>query len=154
MKPSRPLNINSIKTSSDGAWEGDDPLNYAFQLLIVQTTLVLIFSHLVAFLFKPLGQPKVVAEIVGGILLRPSALGQNKDFLHWVFPPWSTPILESVASIGLHFFLFLVGLELDLSTIQISGKKAFGIALAGISLPFAFGVGVTLILRRAIHEAN
>lgn len=87
----------------------------------------------------------------GGILLGPSALGRNKHLFSLVFPSWSTPILESVASIGLLFFLFLVGLELDLSSIRQSGKKAFGIALAGISLPFLFGVAVSFFLRKAVH---
>ena len=59
-----PLNITSIKTSSDGAWQGDNPLDYAFPLLIVQTTLILVVSRSLAFLFKPLRQPKVIAEIV------------------------------------------------------------------------------------------
>lgn len=62
----------------------------------------------------------------------PSALGRNKDFLEILFPSWSTPILESVASIGLLFYLFLVGLELDLISIRRSGRRAISIALAGM----------------------
>ena len=62
-------------------------------------------------------------------------------YMDRIFPKWSMPILESVASIGLLFFLFLVGLELDLSSIRRSGKRAFGIAVAGITLPFIAGVG-------------
>ncbi|KAL6987559.1 Cation/H(+) antiporter 20, partial [Sarracenia purpurea var. burkii] len=57
------FNMSSIQTSSDGAWQGDDPLHYAFPLLIIQTTLVLLLSRFLAFLLKPLRQPKVVAEI-------------------------------------------------------------------------------------------
>ncbi|KAK3226417.1 hypothetical protein Dsin_006279 [Dipteronia sinensis] len=144
------FNITAIKTASNGVWQGDNPLDFAFPLLIVQTVLILVVSRFLAFLLKPLRQPKVIAEIIGGILLGPSAFGRNKEYMHRIFPKWSSPILESVASIGLLFFLFLVGLELDLNSIRRSGKRAFGIALAGISLPFICGIGVAFVLRKNI----
>ncbi|XP_019161332.1 PREDICTED: cation/H(+) antiporter 20 [Ipomoea nil] len=147
-------NMTAIKTSSDGAWQGQNPLNFALPLLIVQTTLVIVVSRFFAFLLKPLRQPKVIAEILGGVILGPSAFGRNQEYMQTIFPEWSAPILESVSSIGLLFYLFLVGLELDLSSLRRNGKSAFCIAAAGISLPFVFGIGITFLFRRVVQGAD
>ncbi|KAK7396503.1 hypothetical protein VNO78_17554 [Psophocarpus tetragonolobus] len=59
------LNTSSIRTtSSEGAWQGDNPLSHALPLLIIQIILVLLVSRTLAFVLKPLRQPKVVAEII------------------------------------------------------------------------------------------
>ena len=63
------VNITSIKTASNGAWQGDNPLDFAFPLLIVQTTLILVLGRFLTFLLKPLRQPKVIAEIAVSLFI-------------------------------------------------------------------------------------
>ncbi|CAN1843462.1 Cation/H(+) antiporter 15 [Linum perenne] len=134
--------------TTNGVWQGDNPLDYSLPLFILQLTLVVVTTRVLVFVLKPFRQPRVISEILGGLILGPSVLGRFNDFANTIFPLRSVMVLETMANVGLLYFLFLVGVEMDVSVIKRTGKKATAIAITGMILPFLAGFGFSFILHK------
>ena len=114
-------------------------------LLILQTGVIIVAARVVGALARRLGQPAVIAEVIAGILLGPSLLGRVlPGRFEQLFPKASLPGLSLLSQVGLVFFMFLIGLELDPKLLRGRGKSSFSISAAGIFVPFALGALLAL----------
>ncbi|KZS91521.1 hypothetical protein SISNIDRAFT_456745 [Sistotremastrum niveocremeum HHB9708] len=135
-----------------GLLSGKDPTVFnpkdPLRLWIIQVGIIVGMAQLLSLLLKKLRQPKVIAEVIGGIILGPTAMGRIPGFTQHIFPAISIPYLSLVANIGLVLFLFLVGLEIDIQSIRKNARQSITISLGGILLPFGIGAGMS----KAIYE--
>ena len=118
-----------------------DNLTNSLTILLLQIIVILITVRIFSFLFKYIGQPGVMGEIVAGIVLGPSLLGYFfPEFSATLFPPESLMNLNLLSQIGLVLFMFVIGLELDFSVIKDKLNETLVISHAGIVVPFFLGV--------------
>jgi Kef-type K+ transport system membrane component KefB len=103
---------------------GTDPGNIALAMLAVFGS-----AKLLAEVFERLRQPGIVGEILAGVLIGPAVLG-------WVTP---SPILTTLADLGVMFLLFRVGLETHPRQLRKVGPTALLVALLGVLALFVLG---------------
>ncbi|SSC22030.1 K+/H+ exchanger, partial [Klenkia terrae] len=115
--------------------------------VFVGLAVIVVVARLVGRLAVRLGQPAVVGEIIAGIALGPSLLGALPgDLDQLLFPTDVRPYLNVLAQLGLVLFMFIVGLEVDLSFIRGRERVAFTVSAASILLPFGLGIGLAFVL--------
>jgi Kef-type K+ transport system membrane component KefB len=88
-------------------------------------------------------QPRVISEVIGGIILGPSVMGRIPGFTESIFPEDSIPNLNLFANVGLVLFLFLVGLETNLRFLVSNWRIAGSVSAAGMILPFGLGGAIS-----------
>ncbi|QLQ78519.1 hypothetical protein HG537_0A07660 [Torulaspora globosa] len=130
-------------TSVGGVISGQNPFIYETRspvtLWLFQVCLILVVCNVVHVPFSKIRQPKVISEVIAGVILGPTVLGQIPNYTATVFPQESIVGLNLTANIGIILFMFFLGLEVDTGFIKKHLNKAMSIGLASLCVPFGFG---------------
>ncbi|MGH9330047.1 MAG: cation:proton antiporter, partial [Vicinamibacterales bacterium] len=101
---------------------------------------VVVVGRLLGRAFAAIGQPPVVGEVLGGILLGPSLLGRvAPDVAAYILPGSVAPLLSVVAQLGVILYMFLVGLDLNLAPLRSRARAVLAISHASLLAPFVLG---------------
>ncbi|MFC9620000.1 cation:proton antiporter [Streptomyces sp. NPDC056930] len=112
--------------------------------LLLDLTVIVGLARLLGALARRLGQPAVIGEILGGVLLGPTLF--DGEITAFLFPAEVRPSLTTLANIGVCVFMFLVGLEFNRGLLRGQGRIAVSVSLSAIVLPFSLGALLALHL--------
>jgi Kef-type K+ transport system membrane component KefB len=113
----------------------------ALSRLILQLILIIVVASVVGSIFTRLRQPAVVGEMVAGILLGPSLFGLlAPNAFQFVFATPTLGALKLFSQIGVCLFLFVVGMELNVSHLRKKAEAAVVVSHASIVVPYLLGV--------------
>lgn len=130
-------------------------LEHPLATLLLQIIVIIVVARIFGWLFKKIGQPAVIGEIIAGIVLGPSLIGAIfPEFYHALFPESSFNNLKILSEIGLILFMYVVGMELDLKILKTKAHEAVVISHASIILPFALGMGLAYFIYTAYAPAG
>jgi Kef-type K+ transport system membrane component KefB len=123
--------------------------------VLIDLAVIVAAARLVGWVFVKIGQPRVIGEIVAGIMLGPTLLGgtlasgpeePGSGLVDDLFPFQAFEFLNLLATLGLVLFMFLVGLEVEQRFFRGRGRQIVAIGLAVTIVPFAIGFGVATVL--------
>lgn len=123
--------------------------------VLIDVAIILVVARCVGALFRRIGQPPVVGEILAGLMLGPLLLGSgtvtelfglDQSISDTLFPLEARPFLKVLAEIGLIIFMFVVGLELDMKLIRGKERLAAGVSLTSVVLPFTLGISLAWLI--------
>lgn len=116
-------------------------LQHPLAILLAQIVTIILVARLFGWIFRKIGQPSVIGEMIAGIVLGPSLVGMYfPEFSSALFPAASLGNLQFLSQIGLIFFMFVIGMELDLKVLKNKAHDAVVISHASIVIPFALGL--------------
>lgn len=117
----------------------------ATSVLLTQVVVIILVSTACGGLAARIGQPRVIGEIVAGLVLGPSVVGLVwPEAMSWVFPSDSLASLKVLAEFGVVLFMFLVGMDVQLEHVHERARTAVLVSHASIVAPFILGIGLAL----------
>ncbi|MCX8130469.1 MAG: cation:proton antiporter [Clostridia bacterium] len=115
----------------------------------IQISLMLLVAIICKRIADKLNLPLVLGELVAGIIIGPTILGALSPHLYnqiFLSQSVSSTGREIVVKLGQLFFLFIIGLELNLHFLKQQKRNIACISISGILVPFALGTGIVFFL--------
>ena len=139
------------KSLNDHWAEFKDSMSHSLQeplaVLLLQIIAIILVARCFGWFFRKIGQPSVIGEMVAGIVIGPSLMGLYfPEFFETLFPAASLGNLKFLSQIGLIFFMFVIGMELDLKALKNKANDAVVISHASIIFPFSLGIGLAYFI--------
>ncbi|VFQ84680.1 unnamed protein product [Cuscuta campestris] len=131
-----------ILLHSPGLWgDGSDMYQYRFftyalPRLLLQISVVFLLTHTLYLLLKRFRLPRIVSELLAGIILGPTVLGKFKFTQTYVFRLEGEVYVDLLSKIGYIFFIFLSGVKMDPGMITRTGSKAWTIGAVAVLVPY------------------
>ncbi len=130
-------------------------LQHPLAILLLQIITIIIVARFFGWIFRKIGQPTVIGEIIAGIFLGPSLVGMYfPEYSALLFPVESLGNLQFLSQIGLILFMFVIGMELDLKVLKNKANDAVVISHASIVIPFALGIGFSYFVYHQFAPAG
>jgi K+:H+ antiporter len=130
-------------------------LRGSLSILLLQIITIIIAARLTGALFLKIGQPPVMGEMVAGILLGPSVVGQlSPATIAFLFPASSMAPLQLFSQLGVILFMFIVGMELNARHLRDNAHAAVMVSHGSIIVPFFLGTALSLIIYRPLASAD
>ena len=122
-------------------------------VFFAELAILLLVGRGLGEIMQKLGQPAVMGQLLGGVLLGPSVLGLLwPDVAHTLFPQTveQKSMINAVSQLGILMLLLLTGMETDLRLVRRVGRAAIAVAAAGVTLPFICGFALGEMLPDSI----
>lgn len=117
--------------------------------VLLDVFLIVVLARLLGNIMAWLRQPRVVGEILAGILLGPTLLGNTLSQV--IAPKEARPVLSAIATIALILFMFLAGVEYDSSKVKGRTRHAVVLALLSIVVPALLGFPIAQVMHTAAY---
>ncbi|MFZ0423598.1 MAG: cation:proton antiporter [Xanthobacteraceae bacterium] len=111
-------------------------------IFIAELGLLLLVGRLMGEAAQRIGQPAVMGQLIGGLILGPSLFGSVwPSAQHALFPmaPAQKSMIDAIGQLGVLMLLLLTGMETDLRLVHRVGRAAVTVAAAGVAVPFVCG---------------
>ncbi|KAI3852862.1 hypothetical protein MKW92_049204 [Papaver armeniacum] len=129
-------------------WIGDDPFNRSIPVFMAQVSMTALGTTVMKSVLEPIGVTSFVAQMIAGLLMGPSLLGQTDLLKTKIFTYASLYTLETIQYFGSMFFLFLIGVKTDIGMVKKSGKMALLVGLFSFCLSLILAISAAFIMAK------